>query len=108
MDLNDPVFINPYDKCGYGADAQWIDEFHHALRVASGQKPEGYYSDFNGIAHLAKSYNDAYVYDGQFSGHRKKIFRNKNTIIPANSLLCFHKTTTKQATECWEKEQALL
>ena len=77
MDLNDPVFINPLEKCGYGADAQWIDEFHHALRVAAGQKPEGYYSDFNGLPALAKSYRDAYVYDGQFSEHRKKFFGRK-------------------------------
>jgi maltooligosyltrehalose trehalohydrolase len=77
LDLNDPVYINARNKCGYGADAQWIDEFHHALRVTAGQKPEGYYSDFNGILHLAKSYNDAYVYDGQYSSHRKKKFGRK-------------------------------
>ena len=77
LDLNDPIYIKPKTKCGYGADAQWVDEFHHALRVASGQKPEGYYSDFNGVGHLAKSYNDAYVYDGQFSTHRKKLFGKK-------------------------------
>lgn len=88
MDLNDPVFINPYEKCGYGADGQWIDEFHHALRVASGQKPEGYYSDFNGIEHLAKSYNDAYVYDGQFSEHRKKKFGAK-TNNPGKQFVVF-------------------
>ncbi len=88
MDLNDPIFINPLEKCGYGADAQWIDEFHHALRVASGQKQEGYYSDFNGVEHLAKSYNDAYVYDGQFSEHRKKIFGTK-TDNPGNQFVVF-------------------
>ena len=88
MDLNDPVFINLKNKCGYGADAQWIDEFHHALRVASGQKPEGYYSDFNGIKHLAKSYNDAYVYDGQYSVHRKKLFGTK-TDNPGHQFIVF-------------------
>lgn len=77
MDLNDPIFINSLEQGGYGADAQWIDEFHHALRVSSGQEREGYYSDFDGIEHLAKSYNDAYVYDGQFSEHRKKFFGSK-------------------------------
>ena len=55
-------------------DAQWIDEFHHALRVKTGQEKTGYYSDFSGIEHLAKAYRDAYVYDGQFSPHRKKSF----------------------------------
>ena len=79
MDLNDPIFISPLERGGYGADAQWIDEFHHALRVTSGQQREGYYSDFDGIEHLAKSYNDAYVYDGQFSEHRKKFFGTKTT-----------------------------
>jgi maltooligosyltrehalose trehalohydrolase len=30
-------------------DAQWVDEFHHALRVTAGGDKTGYYSDFNGI-----------------------------------------------------------
>jgi maltooligosyltrehalose trehalohydrolase len=77
MDLNDPLYIDPIEKGGYGADGQWVDEFHHALRVSSGQNREGYYTDFNGIGHLAKSYRDAYVYDGQFSEHRKKFFGAK-------------------------------
>ncbi|HUQ67186.1 MAG TPA: malto-oligosyltrehalose trehalohydrolase [Flavitalea sp.] len=88
LDLNDPVYINPFNKCGYGANGQWIDEFHHALRVASGEKPEGYYSDFNGVAHLSKSYNEAYVYDGQFSAHRKKIFGRK-TDNPGHQFVVF-------------------
>jgi len=74
LDLNDTKFIDPVDKGGFGMDAQWIDEFHHALRVTSGQEKSGYYSDFSGIEHLAKSYKDAYVYDGQYSPHRNKFF----------------------------------
>jgi maltooligosyltrehalose trehalohydrolase len=74
LDLNDDRYIRPQSKYGYGMDAQWIDEFHHALRVCAGQKKEGYYSDFNGVADLAKSYQDAYVYTGQYSAHRQKKF----------------------------------
>ncbi|MGZ5192118.1 MAG: malto-oligosyltrehalose trehalohydrolase, partial [Flavisolibacter sp.] len=74
LDLNDNRYINPLEENGYGMDAQWIDEFHHALRVTSGQERDGYYEDFNGIEHLAKAYRDAYVYDGQYSQHRKKFF----------------------------------
>ena len=73
-DLNDPKTIQPLSQNGYGMDAQWIDEFHHALRVTAGEKRYGYYEDFNGLEHLAKSYRDAYVYDGMFSPHRKKHF----------------------------------
>ncbi|RNL55784.1 malto-oligosyltrehalose trehalohydrolase [Pedobacter jejuensis] len=79
-DLNDNRYINPLEHGGYGMDAQWIDEFHHALWVAAGQEKNGYYADFDGITHLAKSFNDAYVYDGQFSKHR-----NKNFGKPANN-----------------------
>lgn len=73
-DLNDPRFINPPDKGGYGLHAQWNDEFHHALRVAAGGKQEGYYSDFDGVSSLAESYRHAYVYYGQYSAHRRKRF----------------------------------
>ncbi|MFL5809042.1 MAG: malto-oligosyltrehalose trehalohydrolase [Flavisolibacter sp.] len=74
LDLNDNRFINSADREGYGMDAQWIDEFHHALRVSAGGDNTGYYADFNGINHLSKAYRDAYVYDGQWSEHRKKKF----------------------------------
>jgi len=74
LDLNDTRFITPLEEQGYGMDAQWIDEFHHALRVTAGGETTGYYSDFTGIEHLAKAYEDAYVYDGQYSPHRQKKF----------------------------------
>lgn len=74
LDLNDTRYINPLEEQGYGMDAQWIDEFHHALRVAAGGERTGYYSDFTGIEHLAKAYQDTYVYDGQYSPHRHKKF----------------------------------
>jgi len=77
LDLNDPKYINQLDNGGYGMDAQWVDEFHHALRVAAGQETNGYYSDFKGIEDLGKSYEDAYVYDGQYSPHREKKFGAK-------------------------------
>lgn len=74
LDLNDNKYINSFEKGGYGMDAQWVDEFHHSLRVTSGQPKQGYYADFAGIEDLAKSYLDAYVYDGQYSSHREKKF----------------------------------
>lgn len=76
-DLNDPKYITPLERNGLGMDAQWTDEFHHALRVSSGEPKKGYYSDFSGIAHLAKSYTDAYVYTRMFSKERAKTFGRK-------------------------------
>jgi maltooligosyltrehalose trehalohydrolase len=89
LDLNDNRFINPQEKAGFGMDSQWIDEFHHALRITAGGEQTGYYSDFNGIADLAKSYNDAYVYDGQYSPHREKKFGVKATDNPGQQFIVF-------------------
>lgn len=89
LDLNDPIFIDPAEKRGYGMDAQWIDEFHHALRVTAGEKRDGYYSDFEGIAHLAKSYNSAYVYDGIYSPGRLKTFGAKANDNPGSQFIVF-------------------
>ena len=88
-DLNDTRFINPLEKSGFGMDSQWIDEFHHALRITAGGEKTGYYSDFDGINHLAKAYNDAYVYDGQYSSHRDKHFGSKATDNPGEQFIVF-------------------
>lgn len=76
-DLNDHKYIRAANEHGYGMDAQWCDEFHHSLRVASGNERKGYYADFNGIEDLAKSYKHAYVYDGIYSPHRLRNFGSK-------------------------------
>jgi maltooligosyltrehalose trehalohydrolase len=89
LDLNDNRFINPLDQHGFGMDAQWVDEFHHALRVTAGEARTGYYSDFKGIEHLAKSYRDAYVFDGQYSPHRKKTFGVKADNNPGKQFIVF-------------------
>jgi maltooligosyltrehalose trehalohydrolase len=88
-DLNDTRFIKSPAAGGYGMDAQWTDEFHHALRVTAGQQRDGYYADFNGIADLAKSYRDAYVYDGQYSEERHKTFGIKATGHPGQQFVVF-------------------
>ena len=31
--LNDPRVMRPRERGGYGCDAEWADDFHHALRV---------------------------------------------------------------------------
>ncbi|KAA2243633.1 malto-oligosyltrehalose trehalohydrolase [Chitinophaga agrisoli] len=74
IDLNNPRYITPIPNGGYGLDAQWVDEFHHALHSCLTGEQQGYYEDFGDLALLAKSYADAYVYTGQYSVHRKRKF----------------------------------
>ena len=47
-DLNDPRVVSPREAGGYGMDAQWNDDFHHALFTVLHIEDErkGYYEDF--------------------------------------------------------------
>ena len=48
-DLNDPRIVKAEEAGGYGLDAQWSDDFHHALfSVISGERA-GYYADFGSL-----------------------------------------------------------
>ena len=74
FDLNNPRYIDPISRGGYGLDGQWIDEFHHALHALVTGEVNGYYEDFGDPGHLAKAFKDSYVYTGEYSKHRKKHF----------------------------------
>jgi maltooligosyltrehalose trehalohydrolase len=72
-DLNDPRLITPRACTGFGLDAQWNDDFHHALfTVLVNEDLGGYYCDFNSIECLAKSLKETFVYDGMYSQYRKR------------------------------------
>ena len=58
---------------GYGMDAQWSDDFHHALVTALTGDRSGYYADFGSLAHLAKALRSAFVYDGRYSPFRNRV-----------------------------------
>lgn len=72
-DLNDPRLVTPREAGGYGTDAQWSDDFHHALHVVLTGERCGYYADFHGIGDLAKALRQAYVYDGRYSRFRGRL-----------------------------------
>ncbi|GAA0544161.1 malto-oligosyltrehalose trehalohydrolase [Chitinophaga japonensis] len=73
-DLNNPRYINPVEKGGYGLHGQWADEFHHALHSRLTGERNGYYEDFGCLSQLAAAFEHAYVYTGQYSPHRKRRF----------------------------------
>jgi len=64
-DLNDPIVVTPRDAGGLGMDAQWSDDFHHALHAVLTGEQRGYYADFGTLEQLAKSLRSVFVYDGQ-------------------------------------------
>ncbi len=88
-DLNDRRYLDPIRCNGLGMDAQWVDEFHHALRVTAGGERKGYYEDFNGIQDLADAYEQGYVYNGKYSMHRKRRFGSNTNELEGQRFIVF-------------------
>jgi maltooligosyltrehalose trehalohydrolase len=69
-DLNDPRLVRASSQGGFGLDAQWADDFHHAVHRFFTGETDGYYVDFEGLADVATALRDGYVYQGRYSPHR--------------------------------------
>lgn len=65
-DLNDPRILD------YGIDAQWNDDFHHALYALLTGERHGYLADFGAIDDLKKAIEEGFVYDGRYSAYRRR------------------------------------
>ena len=88
-DLNDPRLVTAREAGGYGLDAQWSDDFHHALWVVLTGERTGYYQDFGSMADLATAIREAFVYQGQYSPHRKRNHGRSIGALPADRFLGF-------------------
>lgn len=71
-DLNDPRLVTPREANGYGLDAQWSDDFHHAVHVALTGETTGYYADFEPLDALAKVLTHGFFHDGSYSSFRER------------------------------------
>ena len=90
-DLNDPRIVTPRECGGFGMDAQWSDDFHHALfAVLSRERLSGYYTDFGSLAQLAKALEKTFVYDGIFSRYRNRVHGRAIENLSQHRFLGFH------------------
>lgn len=71
-DANDPALVTVPELGGHGMDAQWNDDFHHALHAWLTGERQGYYADFGSLADIAKAFEAAFVYDGRHSPFRRR------------------------------------
>jgi maltooligosyltrehalose trehalohydrolase len=71
-DLNDPRIVRPKAAGGMGIDAQWCDDWHHAVHAALTGETAGYYGDFSAPGTLAKALSEGYVYDGGYQPSRRR------------------------------------
>ncbi|MEV5977636.1 malto-oligosyltrehalose trehalohydrolase [Streptomyces sp. NPDC052114] len=71
-DLGDPRVVTPRAAGGLGMDAQWNDDFHHALHTALTGESQGYYEDFARapLAALGKTLTRGFFHDGTYSSFR--------------------------------------
>ena len=91
-DLNDPRVIRDRGHGGYGMDAQWSDDFHHAIHALLTGERTGYYADFGSVGHLAKALRHAFVYDGIYSPHRRRRHGRAPSGLPPGRFLGYSQT----------------
>ena len=71
-DQNDVRLVRAPQMGGYGLDAVWSDDYHHAVHGLLTGECEGYYQDFGELEHLARAYQSGFTYSGQYSPFRDR------------------------------------
>jgi maltooligosyltrehalose trehalohydrolase len=87
--MNDPKVIRPSRQGGYGHDAAWADDFHHALHALLTGERAGWYEEFGAIAQLAKAFHRPHVHDGGYSTFRQRRFGARADDRPPEQFVVF-------------------
>ncbi|MEY2983423.1 MAG: hypothetical protein RLZZ568_40, partial [Cyanobacteriota bacterium] len=70
-------------------DAQWCDDFHHALHVRLTGEQQGYYQDFEDRRCLITAYRQRFVYDWKYSPFRQRHHGSNAQDCPAQQFVVF-------------------
>jgi maltooligosyltrehalose trehalohydrolase len=87
--MNDPKVMRDESRGGFGHDAAWADDFHHALRTLLTGELDGYYEEFGDVADLAKAFGRPHVHDGTYSTFRRRRFGAPAHDVPATGFVVF-------------------
>jgi maltooligosyltrehalose trehalohydrolase len=88
-DLNDPRVLWARERGGFGLDAQWSDDFHHALHTVLTGEHGGYYADFGKLEDFCRALREGYVYTGQYSAHRGRRHGRKPEDLNGHRFLAY-------------------
>ena len=88
-DRNDSRITREVEKGGWGVDATWDDDIHHAVHVLLTGEQNGYYADFGGIAPLATGLGEGFIYSGQYSAYRRRSHGNSARDLPGQRFVVF-------------------
>jgi maltooligosyltrehalose trehalohydrolase len=88
-DLNDSRVILPRERGGLCMDAQWSDDFHHALHALLTKEKAGYYQDFGEVSQLAATRREGWFFRGQYSRFRQSRHGNSTRgLSPSHFVVC--------------------
>jgi maltooligosyltrehalose trehalohydrolase len=87
--LNDPRVMHARERGGYACDAEWADDFHHALRTLVTGERDGYYADFGEVGHLAKAFYRPHVRDGTYSRFLRRRYGAPADDVPVDQFVVF-------------------
>ena len=73
-DLNDPRLLYPVVRGGHELDAQWVDDYHHAVHAFFTHERHGYYCDFGEASQLAQILEQPFLYNWDYSTFRDRKF----------------------------------
>ncbi|MFP4374139.1 MAG: malto-oligosyltrehalose trehalohydrolase [Spirochaetaceae bacterium] len=88
-DLNDPRLVRSTEAGGYGLDAQWSDDFHHAVHALLTAERWGYYRDFGPLRMVAYALERNYVFDGAYQSSRGRRHGRSAADLPADRFLAY-------------------
>jgi len=88
-DRNDSRITREAEKNGWGVDATWNDDIHHAVHVLLTGEQTGYYADFGGIGRLAAGLREGFIYSGQYSKYRQRHHGNSARDLPGERFVVF-------------------
>ena len=88
-DLNDVRILDGHAKGGHALDAQWLDEFHHAVRAYFTGASRAYLAGFGELRHIQKAITDGFVHDGGYSSYRRRNFGSSSRHLPGDRFVAF-------------------
>jgi maltooligosyltrehalose trehalohydrolase len=88
-DLNDPRVVSDVARGGYGCDAQWSDDFHHALHATLTGERGGYYVDFGRTGDVARALRDVFANPGGHSQFRQRRHGRSAGDLPGTRFLAY-------------------
>jgi maltooligosyltrehalose trehalohydrolase len=89
-DLNDPRTVQPTTSGGQGFDAQWLDDFHHALYVLLDSEARRNYGDYGELQQFARAYTEGFVFTGEYANFRHRRHGASSANLPPERFVIFN------------------